>query len=93
MHYPRKLIALFTEAIRLRNRHKKGELSAGRLARACKRFDRRLRDLARPAREVPASPRAHQVPFSYDATQRRKNRLDSWNLRESTASFQGPTPS
>jgi transposase len=54
VHYPRKLIALFTEAIQLRNRHKKGEVSAERLARARKRFDRRLRDLARPGREVPA---------------------------------------
>ena len=54
VHYPRKLIALFTEAIQLRNRHKKGETSEERLARARKRFDRRLRDLARPARKVPA---------------------------------------
>jgi transposase len=54
VHYPRKLIALFTEAIQLRNRHKKGEVSAERLAQARKRFDRRPRELARPAREVPA---------------------------------------
>ena len=47
VHYPRKLIALFTEAIHLRNRHHKGEVSATE-------FDQRLRDLAWPAREVPA---------------------------------------
>jgi transposase len=54
VHYPRKLIALFTEAIHLRNRYKKGEVSAARLRRARPEFDRRLRDLAWPAREVPA---------------------------------------
>ncbi|HSB78676.1 MAG TPA: transposase, partial [Candidatus Methylomirabilis sp.] len=54
VHYPRKLIALFTEAIHLRNRHKKGEVSAVQLRQARKEFDKRLRDLAWPAREVPA---------------------------------------
>jgi transposase len=54
VHYPRKLIALFTEAIHLRNRSKKGEVSAEQLQEARKGFDRRLRDLAWPAREVPA---------------------------------------
>jgi transposase len=54
VHYPRKLIALFTEAIHLRNRHKKGKVSAKQLQRARKEFDERLRDLAWPAREVPA---------------------------------------
>jgi transposase len=54
VHYPRKLIALFTEAIHLRNRYKKGEVSAATLRRRRVEFDRRLRDLARPAREVPA---------------------------------------
>ncbi len=54
VHYPRKLIALFTEAIHLRNRYKKGEVSAEQLAQARKAFDGRLRDLAWPAREVPA---------------------------------------
>src|SRR4051794_28948910 len=54
VHYPRKLIALFTEAIHLRNRHKKGEVSAERLRQAREEFDKRLRDLAWPAREVPA---------------------------------------
>ena len=54
VHYPRKLIALFTEAIHLRNRHQKGEVSAAWLRRARPGFDQRLRDLVRPAREVPA---------------------------------------
>ena len=54
VHYPRKLIALFTEAIHLRNRYKKGEVTAEPLAQARKTFDGRLRDLAWPAREVPA---------------------------------------
>jgi transposase len=54
VHYPRKLIALFTEAIHLRNRSKKGEVSAEELRRARPEFDRRLRVLAWPAREVPA---------------------------------------
>jgi transposase len=54
VHYPRKLIALFTEAIHLRNRYQKGEVSAERLRRARPGFDRRLRDLAWPAREVSA---------------------------------------
>jgi transposase len=54
VHYPRKLIAVFTEAIHLRNRYKKGEVSAATLRRRRGEFDRRLCDLARPAREVPA---------------------------------------
>src|SRR5512143_225003 len=54
VHYPRKLIALFTEASHLRNRHKEGEVSAEQLRQARKEFDKRLRDLAWPAREVPA---------------------------------------
>src|SRR3954465_10504238 len=54
VHYPRKLITLFTEAIHLRNRYKKGEVSAEQLRQARKGFDARLRDLAWPAREGPA---------------------------------------
>jgi transposase len=54
VHYPRKLIALFTEAIHLRNRYKKGEVSAEQLRQARPQFDQRLRGLAWPAREVPA---------------------------------------
>ena len=54
VHYPRKLIALLTEAIHLRNRHKEGEVPAEELRRSRPEFDRRLRDLAWPARVVPA---------------------------------------
>jgi transposase len=54
VHYPRKLIALFTEAIHLRNRYRKGEVSAEELRRARPAFDQRLRALAWPPREVPA---------------------------------------
>ena len=54
VHYPRKLIALFTEAIHLRNRSKEGEVSADELRRRRPEFDRRLRDLAWPVRVVPA---------------------------------------
>jgi transposase len=54
VHYPRQLIALFTEAIHLRNRHLKGEVSAEQLRQARKEYDERLEKLARPAREVPA---------------------------------------
>src|SRR4029450_9501460 len=66
VHYPRRLIALFTEAIHLRNRHLEGEVSAGALkgggggggrggealkeARAG--YDRRLEKLAYPRRAV-----------------------------------------
>src|SRR5436305_6891684 len=45
VHYPRKLIALLTEAIHLRNRYQKGEVSAEQLGQARKEFDKRLRDL------------------------------------------------
>jgi len=54
VHYPRKLVALFTEAIHLRNRHLRGEMTARRLKEAREGFDRRLRELAYPPREVPA---------------------------------------
>jgi transposase len=54
VHYPRKLIALFTEAIHLRNRYLKGAVSADELRRSRSAFDLRLRALAWPAREVPA---------------------------------------
>jgi transposase len=52
--YPRTLIALWTEAIHLRNRYLEGEVSADELRRSRPAFDQRLRDLAWPAREVPA---------------------------------------
>jgi transposase len=54
VRYPRQLIALFTEAIHLRNRYLEGEVSAQALAEARGRFDERLEKLAWPAREVPA---------------------------------------
>jgi transposase len=54
VHYPRRLLALFTEAIHLRNRHLAGEVSAEELKKARPHYDRRLEELARPAREVPA---------------------------------------
>jgi transposase len=54
VHYPRKLIGLFTEAIHLRNRQKKGEVTAQQLKEAKKEFDKRLEELAYPPREVPA---------------------------------------
>jgi len=55
VHYPRRLLALFTEAIHLRNRHLRGELTAEGLRAARPGFDERLERLARPVREVPAS--------------------------------------
>jgi transposase len=54
VHYPRRLIALLSEAIHLRNRHLAGEVSAQQLKAAREGFDARLERLARPAREVPA---------------------------------------
>jgi transposase len=54
VRYPRQLIALFTEAIHLRNRHLKGEVSAQTLNEARGQFDARLEKLAWPARGVPA---------------------------------------
>jgi transposase len=54
VHYPRKLIALLTDAIHLRNRSQKGEVSAEELRHLRPVFDRRLRALAWPARVVPA---------------------------------------
>jgi transposase len=54
VHYPRRLITLLTEAIHLRNRHLAGEVPARELAEARAAFDRWLRGLALPAREVPA---------------------------------------
>jgi transposase len=54
VHYPRKLIRLFTEAIHLRNQHLKGEATAQQLQEARTGFDRRLEELAYPPREVPA---------------------------------------
>src|SRR5215203_1480739 len=52
VHYPRKLIELFTEAIHLRNRHLSGEVTAEQLKRARVGFDERLEKLACAEREV-----------------------------------------
>ncbi len=52
VHYPRKLIALFTEAIHLRNRYLKGEVTAGRLKVARAGFDERLEKLAGAERQA-----------------------------------------
>src|SRR5262249_22930516 len=54
VHYPRKLVGLFPEAICLCTWYQKGEVSAEQLRRARPKFDQRLRKLAWPAREVPA---------------------------------------
>ena len=54
VRYPRELIALLTEAIRLRNRHLLGEVTAAELAAAKGGFDTRLEKLAYPWRAVPA---------------------------------------
>jgi transposase len=54
VHYPRRLIALFTEAIHLRNLYLAGEVSRQTLQEARAQFDERLKWLAWPAREVPA---------------------------------------
>lgn len=52
VHYPRKLIELFTEAIHLRNRYLKGEVAAGRLNRARAAFEASLERLAKAPRAV-----------------------------------------
>jgi transposase len=52
VHYPRKLLALFTEAVHLRNRHLRGDVTAPQLKEARQGFDRRLRELAYPPRVV-----------------------------------------
>lgn len=54
VRYPRELIGLFTEAIHLRNRHLRGEVTAADLAAAKGGFDGRLKRLAYPWRAVPA---------------------------------------
>lgn len=54
VRYPRELIGLFTEAIHLRNRHLRGEVTGKDLAAARAGFDARLRTLAYPTRAVPA---------------------------------------
>jgi transposase len=69
VHYPRRLIALFTEAIHLRNRYLAGEVSKQTLQEARAQFDQRLKRLAWPAREVPAYETLSQHLW---------NHLDEW---------------
>jgi transposase len=54
VHYPRQLLALFTEAIHLRNRYCQGEVPVEVLYEAWEACNERLERLAWPAREVPA---------------------------------------
>lgn len=54
VHYPRKLIELFTEAIHLRNRYLKGEVTKEQLKEAKEEYDRRLEEIAYPGRVVAA---------------------------------------
>ena len=54
VRYPRELIALFTEAIHLRNGFLRGEVPAAALEGAREQFDARLEKLAYPERAVPA---------------------------------------
>jgi transposase len=54
VRYPRQVVALFTEAIHLRNSHLRGEAPASALVGARERFDARLEDLAYPSRAVEA---------------------------------------
>lgn len=60
VHFPRRLIALFTEAIHQRNRCLRGEVSAAWLQARRDEFDDRLRALAYPAREAPEYERLAQ---------------------------------
>ena len=53
VHFPRQVIALFTEAIHWRNRCLRGEASSEQLEALRDAFDVRLLDLARPTRAVP----------------------------------------
>jgi transposase len=52
VHYPKKLIELFTEAIHLRNRHLSGEVTAEHLEQARAVFDGRLEKLASAPRQA-----------------------------------------
>jgi transposase len=57
VRFPRQVIALFTEAIHLRNRHLRGEVSADDLAAARDGFDDRLLALTDRPRTDPANER------------------------------------
>jgi transposase len=60
VRFPRQVIALFTDAIHLRNRHLRGEVSADDLAAARDRFDDRLLTLTERPRIDPANERLAQ---------------------------------
>lgn len=53
VHFPRQVIALFTQAVHERNRFLRGELSLEALQARRDEFDDRLLALARPRRSVP----------------------------------------
>jgi len=57
VHFPRRVIGLFTDAIHLRHRHLRGEISADDLAAARDRFDERLLALTERPRTDPANQR------------------------------------
>jgi transposase len=57
VHFPRRVIALFTEAIHERNRYLRGELSLEELQDQREAFDERLLALAGPPRTVPENER------------------------------------
>lgn len=54
VRFPRQVIALFTEAVHLRNRFGAGEVTAARLYAARERFEERLLRLVAAERAVPA---------------------------------------
>ena len=55
VRFPRQVLALFTDAIHLRNRHLRGEVSADDLAATRDRFDDRLLTLTARPRTDPAN--------------------------------------
>lgn len=69
VRYPRELVELFTQAIHLRNRHLKGEVSAEGLKEALAGFDSRLERLA-------GAPRA--VKEYQTLSKHLMNHLDEW---------------
>ncbi len=60
VHFPRRVIALFTEAIHERNRYRRGEITAAQLQGQRDAFAARLRALAYPPRVVPEYERLAQ---------------------------------
>jgi transposase len=68
VRFPRQVIGLLTEAIHLRHRHRRGEVSADDLAAARDRFDDRLLALTERPRTDPANERlaAHLWRHSHE---------------------------